>query len=311
MNTIRPTRASLAQLRSFEAVARLCSVTKAATELHLAQPTVSTQLKELAIAVGTDLLTPAGRGVQLTDAGRVLAQTATHIFDEWARFEDAIGALEGLQRGVLRIAGVSTSEYFIAQMLKPFAKAHPGVVIDLAVENRDAVIQRLHKEQDDLAVMMMPPTDMPLEQLVFMDNPLVLIGEQHHPWALRARVPLEQLRSQTLLMREAGSGTRRATEQFFQSKGVPLAPRMSLGSNEALKHAVAAGLGVAVISRHALGSDPARDGLAILPMSHFPIRRSWQLVWRADRRLPLVAQKFIEHVRAQTPAKPRARPAPA
>ncbi len=297
---LKPLRASLTQLRTFEAVARLGSVTRACVELHLAQPTVSTQVKELSVAVGEPLLSPAGRGVQLTDAGRALALTASAMFAQWAAFEDTVDQLQGLQRGVLRIAGVSTCEYFIAQMLKPFAAAYPKVEIDLAVENRDAVIDRLQSEQDDLAVMMMPPTGLPLNRFAFMDNPLVLIGAVDHPWAERGRVPLSQLASQRLLLRETGSGTRRAAMQFFNSKEFQPEIRMSLGSNEALKHAVAAGLGVAVISRHALAVDPKHEGLEILPVSGFPIRRSWQLVWRSDRKLPLVAEKFLEHVKTQT-----------
>ena len=299
MDSIKPPRATLSQLRTFEAVARLGHVTRAAAQLHLAQPTVSTQLKELAQAVGTPLLVPAGRGIQLTDAGHALAHTAKTMFAQWASFEETVDALQGLQRGVLRIAGVSTSEYFIAHMLKPFAQAHPGVQIDLAVENRNAVIARLHREQDDLAVMMMPPKDLPLQQLAFMDNHLVLIGAQDHPWAQRKSIPLNQLKGQSLLMREEGSGTRRAAEQFFESKGLQLTVRMSLGSNEAVKHAVAAGLGVAVVSRLALRSDPLEDGLVVLKVAGFPIRRSWQLVWRSDRSLPLTAQRFIEYVRLQ------------
>ena len=302
MNKIKAPRFTLSQLRTFEAVARLGHVTRAAAELHMAQPTVSTQLKELTLAVGTPLLVPAGRGVQLTDAGAALARTATAMFAQWASFEETVGALQGLQRGVLRIAGVSTSEYFIAEMLKPFAQAHPGVQIDLAVENRNAVITRLQREQDDLAVMMMPPTSLPLEQLAFMDNHLVVIGAVDHPWALRKSTPstpLATLKTQRLLLREEGSGTRRAAEQFFDSKDLQLPAHMSLGSNEALKHAVAAGLGVGVISRLALGKDPAGDGLAVLKVAGFPIKRSWQLVWRSDRVLPLAAQKFIAYVRLQ------------
>lgn len=302
MNALPPPRATFAQLRTFEAVARLGGVTKAAQALHLTQPTVSTQIRELSDGVGTALLVPAGRGVQLTDAGRTLLRTVQAMFGHWQAFTDAVDDLRGLRRGVLRLAGVSTSEYFIAQMLKPFVALHPGVEVDLAVENRDAVVQRLQREQDDLAIMMMPPPDMALSSYPFMANPLVVIGPTGHPWLQRKRMPLAQLAAQPLLMREAGSGTRQAALEHLKQHALTPELRMTLGSNEALKHAVAAGLGVGVISRHALAADPAQDGLALLPVATFPIRRSWQLVWRSDRRLPLAASTFLAFVKAQSGA---------
>ncbi len=300
MYLIRPPRATLTQLRTFEAVARLGGITRAAHALHLAQPTVSTQLRELTEAVGVPLLTPAGRGVKLTDTGRALHATASAIFATWSEFEESAADLQGLKRGVLRIAGVSTTEYFLANMLKAFAKKYPHIEIDLAVENRQAVINRLQREDDDLAVMMLPPSTMRLERFPFMQNPLVVVGALDHRWASKRRVELAALAQEPLLTREAGSGTRLATETFFESHGYVLAPRMTLGSNEAVKHAVAAGLGLAIVSRHALANEPARDGLSILRVAGFPLKRSWQLVWRSDRKLPLTASAFVDFVKDQT-----------
>ena len=304
MYLTKPPRASFAQLRSFEAVARLGGVTRAALALHLTQPTVSTQLRELREALGVELLTPAGRGVQLTDAGRALLQTVTRMFGHWHEFEENIGALQGLLRGSLRIAGVTTTEYFLAQWLKPFANAYPGIEVDLVVENRDAVVRRLERAEDDLAVMMMPPTHIPLQHRVVLDNPLVLVGPVGLAW--RAKMPVKQLASVDLLMREVGSGTRQATLEFLARHNITPKIRMTLGSNEAIKHAVAAGLGLAVLSRHALAIDPAREGLCLLPVASMPIRRSWQLVWRQDRRLTRAAAAFMEFVRHELAPAPEA-----
>ena len=304
MYLTKPPRASFAQLRSFEAVARLGGVTRAALALHLTQPTVSTQLRELREALGVELLTPAGRGVQLTDAGRALLQTVTCMFGHWHEFEENIGALQGLLRGSLRIAGVTTTEYFLAQWLKPFANAYPGIEVDLVVENRDAVVRRLERAEDDLAVMMMPPTHIPLQHRVVLDNPLVLVGPVGLAW--RAKMPVKQLASVDLLMREVGSGTRQATLEFLARHNITPKIRMTLGSNEAIKHAVAAGLGLAVLSRHALAIDPAREGLCLLPVASMPIRRSWQLVWRQDRRLTRAAAAFMEFVRHELAPAPEA-----
>lgn len=292
-------RATFNQLRTLEAVGRLGSVTQAAQELHLSQPTVSMQLADLQGGLDVRLIEPAGRGVRLTEAGRLLQQTAAQMLMLWRGFEEDLQALQGLERGVLRIAGVTTTEYFIAQRLKAFAQAHPGIEIDLAVDNRAAVVRMLEEESIDLAVMMMPPARPPLHAVGFLENPLVLIGPAGHPWSLRKRLPQTLLNEAPLLMREPGSGTRAALLEHLQAHNLRPMERMTLGSNEAIKHAVAAGLGLSVVSRHVLPADPDHEGLAILPLAGFPIMRQWRLVWRQGRRLPLAAQVFLQHVREQ------------
>ena len=299
MPIFAPPRASFSQLRSFEAVARLGGITRAAQALHLTQPTVSTQLRELSTALGCELLTPAGRGVRLTDAGRALMQTVTRMFEHWHEFEDGLTDLRGLLRGSLRIAGVTTTEYFLAQWLKPFLAAYPGIDVDLAIENREAVVRRLEQGQDDLAVMMMPPQHLALRRLAVMDNPLVLTGPLGHRWSGIKPVALKKLVDVDLLMREAGSGTRQATLEFLVAHHITPRIRMTLGSNEAVKHAVAAGLGLAIMSKHAIALDPTQDGLCVIPMTHLPIPRSWQVVWRDDRRLSRVATGFMDFVRLE------------
>jgi LysR family transcriptional regulator, low CO2-responsive transcriptional regulator len=307
MNEAAAPRATLMQLRSFEAAARLGGIGRAAAALHLAQPTVSTQLRELAGAVGLTLFAPAGRGVQITPEGELLLAATREIFATWARFEEEAAALRGLARGRLRIAAVTTAEYFLPDLLGPFAKAHPGLDIELAVENRDAVVRRLAAGEDELAAMMLPPPELPLERWPFLENPLVVVAPRGHPLTLRKRLTLEHIVAEPLLAREAGSGTRRAVDQHLQQRGVSWPPRMALGSNEAIKHAVAAGLGLAVLSRHALGADPARDGLVELRVPGFPIRRMWHLVWRRDRRLSRPAEAFVAHLRQALAAVPRSR----
>lgn len=302
MNKIRPPRVTFHQLRTLEAVVRLGSITRAAAELHLTQPTVSAQIHELQSALDTALVEPAGRGIRPTEAARLLRETALEMFARWQRFEEDLQALHGLQRGVLRIAGVTTTEYFIAQWLHRYTDSHPGIEIELAVDNRDAIVRRLRQEETELAVMMMPPDDLPLQSVPLMRNPLVLIGPARHPWAAaRRRLPRRALDDQPLLLREPGSGTRLATEAYLRTHGLRPRLRATLGSNEAIKHAVAAGLGLAVLSRHALAADPAQEGLAVLPVTGFPIERRWQLVWRSDRRLSAAARRFVEHVQAHPP----------
>ena len=292
-------RISPQQLRAFEAVARLMSVTRAARELHVSQPTVSVQLRQLAELVGEPLFEPVGRGIRLTHAGEVLQATVTDISRCWQHFETRLAELRGLMRGRLKLAAVTTAEYFVPDLLGPFGELHPGIDIELAVENRDRVIARLHQQADDLAVMMLPPDDLPLQSLPFLDNPLTVIAPKGHPLTGRKRpVPLEALSQERWLMREVGSGTRWVTERHFAAQGFSPRIAMSLGSNEALKHAVGAGFGVAVISRLAVGGHGAEPGApwVTLPVEGFPIVRPWLLVWRTDTPLPAPARQFVTYL---------------
>jgi DNA-binding transcriptional LysR family regulator len=289
------------QLRAFEAVARLGSVTGAAAELHVTQPTVSVQLRDLSAAVGEPLFEPAGRRLRLTQAGEALTQTVGEITSCWARFDARLAEIHGLLRGRLRIAAVTTAEYFVPDLVGPFAAAHPGVELELAVENRDRVIERLERAEDDLAVMMLPPPELPLERVPFLDNPLVVVAPAGHRLAGQ-RMRLSQLAGERWLMREPGSGTRLVAEEHFAAKGFAPNVVMSLGSNEAIKHAVAAGLGVAVVSRFvvqppsAAATGPAPPGLAVLQVAGFPIRRRWSVVWRRDQSPTAAARRFVAHL---------------
>ncbi len=302
MNELPVVRASFTQLRTFEAAVRLGGVGRAAAALHLAQPTASTQLKELAQAVGLTLFVPRGRGLQLTEEGELLLAHCRELFAVWRRFEEEAAALRGLASGRLRIAAVTTTEYFLPELIGPFARAHPGIHIDLAVENRDAVVRRLERGDDELAVMMLPPRELPLHQWPFLDNPLVVVAPVKHPLRQKKRLRLAQLLGEPRLTREAGSGTRAATDEFLSQRGISWPPRMALGSNEAIKHAVIAGLGLAVLSRHTLGTAPERDGLAELQVAGFPIRRRWHLVWQRDRQLSRPARAFLDHLRQRLKA---------
>lgn len=300
-------RPSLHQLRVFEAVARLRSFTAAAQELHLAQPTVSVQMRELAGNIGLPLFEQQGRRTALTAAGEALLEAARSMFDTWAAFEMTVGELKGARRGKLRLAAVTTAEYFVPALLAPFARAYPGVDVSLAVENRDAVVERLRRDADDFTIMMMPPAELPLAVLPFLDNPLVALAPRDHPLTRRRRVSLQTFAAEPLLVREKGSGTRMASEQFFAEHRLLPNVRMELGSNEAIKHAVAAGLGCAILSRHTVGRTPERDGLAVLGVEHMPIRRSWYLVRREGRAETPVTRAFLAYMKTRQDDAPAAR----
>lgn len=290
------------QLRIFEAVARLGSHTRAAQELHVVQPTVSAQLRQLADAVGLPLFEQIGRKTYVTEAGRELQATCAELTDAWQRFEMKIADLRGVKGGVLKVAIVTTAKYFIPRMLGPFCRQYPGVDVALEVVNRDTVVERLAANRDDLYIMGVPPEEHDVERHPFLENPLVMIAPVDHPLAAQRRIPLRRIADERLILREPGSGTRIAAEEFFARQRVRLEARMQLGNNEAIKWAVAGGLGVSVISQHAMLLEPMRNQLVVLDVEGFPIRRSWYVVNPRGKKLSVVAQAFFDYIRQEATA---------
>lgn len=284
------------QLKVFEAVSRHLNFTRASEELHLTQPTVSMQIKELTASVGLPLFEQIGRKVFLTDAGRELRATAKEVFDAWDRFEMTTNDLQGLKRGKLRVAIVTTAKYFVPRLLGEFCRQYPEVEVALEVANRDQVVARLSENLDDVYVMGVPPSDMNLTMEPFLENPLVVIAPVTHAFVGKRRVSLAQLARERFVQREKGSGTRLAAERFFADHGITLDIKLELGTNEAIIQGVAGGLGLAVLSQHAVGSH-ARDGeIAILNVQGFPIRRAWYVVQPQGKKLSVVAEAFRSHL---------------
>lgn len=290
---------SFRQLRVFLAVAEQGSISAAARLCHVTQPTVSMQLRELAEAVGLPLYEVVGKRLVLTAAGQELAQTARAIAGEWASFEQRMDGMKGLERGRLRVAVVSTAQYFVPRILGDFCHRHPQIDVSLEVLNRDGVVQRLRENRDDLYIMSQPPRDVELDQQVFLPNPLVLIAAADHPLAGRQNLPLEALQGERFILREKGSGTRLACDAFFQAHGLQPDVRLELGSNEAIVQAVAGGMGLAVVSRHALAPQAASAELAWLDVQGFPIRSQWSIVTLRGKRLSPIAQVFLTQLEQQ------------
>lgn len=288
------------QLRLFLALADTGSVSRAARECHVTQPTASMQLKEVSDSVGVPLYEVISRRVHLTDAGRDLARTARSIADEWAAFEQRIDATKGLTRGKLRVAVVSTAKYFVPRLLGTFCASYPEIDISLEVLNRDGVVQRLRDNQDDLYVMSMPPTDIDLEDQVFMPNPLVVIAASSHPLAARRKLELADLSQQRFILRERGSGTRMAIDAHFKRLKFKPDLRLELGSNEAIKEAVAGNLGISVVASHALHGQAAEYGVSVLDVAGFPIESNWHVVRQKGKQLSPIARVFQEHLLVQS-----------
>ena len=288
------------QLQLFLALAETGSVTRAARDCHVTQPTASMQLKEISQSVGVPLYEVIAKRVHLTDAGIDLARTARSIADYWAAFEQRIHATKGLTRGKLRVAVVSTAKYFVPRLLGSFCAKYPEIEISLEVVNRDGVVQRLRENQDDLYIMSIPPTDLDLHDQVFMPNPLVVIAPSTHPLAARHGIDLHELGTQRFILRERGSGTRMAVDAHFKRLKFTPNLRLELGSNEAIKEAVAANLGVSVVSRHALHGQATEHGVSILDVAGFPLESRWHLVRLKGKQLSPIAKVFQAHLMEQS-----------
>lgn len=291
------------QLRLFLALAETGSVSAAAKVMHVTQPTASMQLKEVGGAVGVPLYEVVSRRVRLTDAGLDLARTARAMVGEWEAFGQRIAEAQGLVRGRLTVSVVSTAKYFMPRLLGSFCQRHPGIDVALQVLNRDGVVARLRDNLDDLYIMSMPPTDIDLDDRVFMANPLVLVAPADHRLARRRTVRLDELREERFVLRERGSGTRIAIDQHFRRLRFVPAVRMELGSNEAVRESVAGKLGVSVLSVHALGERPEAQGVVVLPVENFPIPSNWHVVQRRARQRSPIARAFEAHLfeQAATP----------
>jgi DNA-binding transcriptional LysR family regulator len=289
-------RLTFHQLRLLLAVSREGSVSRAAQRLHLTQPTLSAQLRQLAEQVGLPLFERVGRKLHLTAAGRVVLDTAARVEQELENLDETLAELRGDVVGRLRLAVVSTAETFIPRLLGDFRRERPAVEVSLVVLNRDAVIRRLADNLDDLYIMSRPPQAPPVVATPFLSNPLVVVAAAEHPLAGRETLQIEALAAEEFVLREPGSGTRQAAEHFFAAHGLALRPRLELGSNEAVKQAVAGGLGLSLLSAHAL-AHAVDEGIAVLRVEGTPLPTQWQVVYPAGKRLSPLASAFLEFLR--------------
>lgn len=296
-------KASLRQLQIFESVAREGGYTRAANALFLTQPTVSMQIQKLEEAVGSPLFEKIGRKIHLTAAGDILLQHVGEVIAALQRAEEALARLKNLELGSLRIAAVSTSEYFIPRLLGAFCQDHPAIDVALEVGNRERLLARMRENLDDLYVFGRPPEDLAAEFYPFLPNPLVIFARDDHPLAGEKRIPLERIAEEAFLLREAGSGTRNSIEKCFRERHLPLRVRMELGSNEAIKQAVIGGFGVAALSRNTLESGCER--LKILDVEGFPIISSWHIGHPTGKQPSMAAKRFLEFLTQQSQSQPQ------
>lgn len=284
--------ATLRQLKVFEAVARRLSFSRAAEELHLTQPAVSTQVRTLEGHVGLPLFEQLGKKIFLTQAGDELLHFCRAIIQQFDEAEDAMAQLKGIAGGKLNVAVISAGDYFFPQLLVAFARQHPGVQLNLTVHNREELLGELAANRTDLAVMVRPPAGVETQNDAFAPHPYVIVGAPDHALAGRGPISMDQLIRQPFVIRERGSDTWFSMEDAFGEYMGELQAAMEIKSTETIKQAVIAGMGLGFLSFHTIGRELAAGSLVVLNVEGFPLMLNWYVVHRREKRLPPVARAF-------------------
>jgi DNA-binding transcriptional LysR family regulator len=284
---------TLPQMRAFEAAVRLGTVTGAAAELHMAQPTASVQIKKLSETVALALFEQVGQRVRLTEAGRRVYAGCGEVFRALSDLEQGLVELRGVASGRLQLAVPSTAKPFAARLLDVFVQRNPGV--DASLQVRD----RLAPAEHDLCMLVEPPEEREIVVQAIVPNPLVVLASGAHPLALAQDIPFARLAEEPIVLRQAGCGTRMTVLRLFARHGVAPRIRMEAGSDEAVREAVAAGLGISILPRYAPGLDPALARLVCLDVEGFPLESHWHFVYPVGRRLSPAARGFLDFARAE------------
>lgn len=293
----------LPQLAVFEAVSRLGSYTRAAEELHLAQPTVSTQMKKLTDTLGVPLLEHNGRRVEMTEAGRELARACAEIFGCLARVEERLTGLRDLDQGCLRVAASSASRHFLPRLLSRFCERHPAIEVRLHLDNWRGMQNRFRHGEDELYVLSNLPQEPELTVYPLMPHPIGLYARADHPLGGARALAPDRLRAEPFILREPGSAMRRLADELCARWGIAPRVRMELAANEAIKQALQDGLGIGLLSEHLVGPDPAAEGLCALDVEGLPVMQHWFIAHARTHALSRVASAFLDHVRADGAAE--------
>jgi DNA-binding transcriptional LysR family regulator len=283
---------TLRQLQCFSAVARNLSYTKAAEALHLTQPAVSMQIRQLEHQTGLALTEQFGKQVHLTEAGTEVYRYARSILQQVDEMDDVLDKLKGFAGGRLKIAAISSANYFAPRLLGTFHQRFPDVSVSMDVTNQKTVLKQVIDNEVDMAIMGQPPKDSHVEALPFMDNPLIIVAPPDHRLAPRKRIAQTELEKEVFLTREPGSGTRGAMERFFRQQKLKLTTGMAMGSLSSIKQGVQAGLGLGLLPRGAVRLELELGHLVELSVKGLPVQRHWYVVLHKGKRLSLAAEEF-------------------
>jgi LysR family transcriptional regulator, low CO2-responsive transcriptional regulator len=284
--------ATLRQLKVFEAVARHLSFSRAAEELHLTQPAVSTQVRKLEEHAGLPLFEQLGKKIHLTPAGAQMLDSSRAIIQQFQEAEEAMTQFKGVSGGKLNVTVISAGDYFFPRLLVEFARRHSGVTLNFGVCNREELLGQLAANLTDLAIMVRPPVDADTVAEAFAPHPYVIVAAPDHPLVARKRIPVSRLAREPFIVREKGSDTWHSMEDGFGEHLGDLNMAMEIKSTETIKQAVMAGMGVSFLSAHTISRELQAKSLAVLDVQGFPLMLNWYVVHRRSKRLPPVAQAF-------------------
>lgn len=293
--------ATLRQLKVFETVARHLSFSRAAEELHLTQPAVSTQVKKLEEHAGLELFEQLGKKIYLTPAGAELLQFSRVIIEQFQEAENAMTQFKGITGGKLNVAVISAGDYFFPRLLVEFARSHQGVTLNLSVHNRAGLLNQLTDNLTDLAIMVRPPPDMDTVNEAFAPHPYVIVAAPDHPMVSQKNIPISALMKEPFVVREKGSDTWNSMEEGFAGHLPDINVAMEIRSTETIKQAVIAGMGISFLSAHTIALELQAGSLAVLDVEGFPVMLHWYVVHRKNKRLPPVAQAFRQFLLDEGP----------
>ena len=290
---------SLRQILSFLEIAREGSISRAAERIHLTQPAVSMQLRQLEDAFGVALTEPNGRNIRLTGAGRDFVDYAIKVRGALQDLEAAMAAHVGLEHGRLEIAVVSTAKYFVPMLLIRFGELHAGIEVTLKVDNREKVVGLLARNEVDMVVMGRAPEGLDCRAKPFATNPLAVVAAPSHRLAKRRRMRFDAVSAEPFLVREEGSGTRAAMARLFAKHGATIKVKMELPSNETIKQAVMAGMGLGFLSLRTVRHELASGHLVVLNVPGLPVVGNWYLTYLESKKLSPAAKAFESFLSTQ------------
>ena len=287
---------SIRQLQIFEAVAKTESFTRAAVSLDMTQPAVSMQMRQLEEFAKAPLFERQGKNAVLTSVGLTLYEHVKKIIVQYQNMEAAMSEIKDVHEGSITISAATTANHFISHMLAGFSQHHENIKFSLDITNRESLVKQLQDYVPDFVVMGEPPATLNLESEVIMPNPLVMIASPDHPLANKKKILMREVVTEVLVVREKGSGTRATIERHFEKNGYKFLSSFEMGSNEAVKHAVVAGLGLGIVSLHTIKMELESKNLVVLNVRGLPIMRNWHIVTRKGKHLSPAAKAFREHI---------------
>ncbi len=283
---------TIRQLQIVEAVVQSGSYSLAAEQLHMTQPAVSMQMKQLENNTGIVFFERRGKRIVLSDEGQGVYHYSRQLTANYDDLIESIHEVKDLHRGRIKVSATTTANHLITQMIACFSKENKGIKVALKITNRERLVQQLQNFEPDLVLMGEPPPKLDLVSERLISNPLLVIAPVDHPYANKSSIPFKNIAQHEFVVREEGSGTRAAIELFFKERGEELKSTLEMGSNEAIKHAVIAGLGLGIVSLHSIKLELEANKLVILDVNQLPIKRYWHIVKRTSKRLLPAAKQF-------------------